>query len=855
MLVVAACVAQYREGRPKEHTTTVGVSPDVIPKRSPRVRNAAPEIPVMKTTLGGGVACGVVMDAGTNAPVKGAVISVASGTLEGAAREKREGGVRHAQTDEQGFWSLSDVARGQELPLSVTAEGYTSARGVVRGHPTCERRTPTTLQAGGVRLVGTVHDALGGVVADATVQLKSRGRAEPAAFLQAPIVALSDEDGMYRFSVAPGSYGVTTVAQGYATRRGLVEVADEETEYDVHLLPSGRIEGVDLDESTGATVAGARVYLAKAGRTPLAGTGGDAVSDGEGRFVLEGVAPGNHGLFASLGHRGTPNSVDISLALGELLDGVELRIAEQLYISGRVLDTAGTPAAGVSVMAAGKSSQGVSPTTGPDGEYFIGPLAPGDYLVNLLQSKSNVSDVGVANVSLRDRPATDVDLELHTRVTIRGTVEGGGASTRVDLEIDPQGVAPAEFTRVLGNSLLTTRCHGDGSFEIHDVVPGRMRVVATDPSGGSDSQTIDVAAEGETVVTLVLASQSEVSVTVVDEVGDPVPDVLLTFAQQDAFPVIRGGEVSMGPRIKTNAYGKGTNASFEAGSYTVGASLRGANVEIQEGGTVTIAPGVNELRIGIQSGLGDIYLQVVDGAGHPREGVVVDIATPTAALSAMTEDDGRVLFERAAAAGSTLRATANDPAGGASTSAVVTVGQESKLVLANGHRLKVDAKGFGGAQVTVAGSSYRQRRHVQSGAGAAVFGGLTTGEYRVSIVGDHGYGDSTVQIPGGDAVAPSMNRWSSVRGRVVRADGTPAPGMTVVVFNARGYSPDTDPVLSGNGNGIITAEDGTFTVPRCFPGETRIQFFGEGAATLFHTVSLEELAQEDVGDLRVPGGV
>ena len=53
---------------------------------------------------------------------------------------------------------------------------------------------------------------------------------------------------------------------------------------------------------------------------------------------------------------------------------------------------------------------------------------------------------------------------------------------------------------------------------------------------------------------------------------------------------------------------------------------------------------------------------------------------------------------------------------------------------------------------------------------------------------------------------------------------------------------------------MLTGEDGTFTVPRCFPGETRLQFFGEGAATLFHTVSVEELSHEDLGDLRIPGG-
>ena len=219
----------------------------------------------------------------------------------------------------------------------------------------------------------------------------------------------------------------------------------------------------------------------------------------------------------------------------------------------------------------------------------------------------------------------------------------------------------------------------------------------------------------------------------------------------------------MGPRIKTDARGQGLSASFHAGEYAVSASLRGAAIEILSGQTVAIAPGLNDLRIGIRSGLGDIALQVVDGAGHPREGVVVDVATPSAALSAMTEDDGWVVFERAAAEGADVRVKASDPVGGASSAATVTVGQHATLVLANGHRLTVDGKGFGRSEVTVAGAMYRQRRHTQVGAEMAAFGGLTPGEYRVSIVGEQGYGDAVVSVPGSDGVAPSMQRWSSLR--------------------------------------------------------------------------------------------
>ena len=158
------------------------------------------------------------------------------------------------------------------------------------------------------------------------------------AFARAPVMVSSDEEGRYEISVRPGTQVVTVHADGYAKSSNTVKVDKRGATYDVHLLPAGRIEGVVVDAESKQPVAGAVVILEAAGTGNLVGTGGDAVSDPDGRFVIEGVAPGLHEVRGIEGSRATSEEVRVALSLGEVVEDVTLELAPQLYVRGRVVD-------------------------------------------------------------------------------------------------------------------------------------------------------------------------------------------------------------------------------------------------------------------------------------------------------------------------------------------------------------------------------------------------------------------------------------------------------------------------------------------------------------------------------------
>jgi protocatechuate 3,4-dioxygenase beta subunit len=96
---------------------------------------------------------------------------------------------------------------------------------------------------------------------------------------------LTDRDGRYRLTLAPGSYVVSGEREDYVRATADLEVADLDRTLDLRLVPAGVVEGIVKDVASGAPVAGAKVEAsaarpgasaagAAAGRSPPTPAGG-----------------------------------------------------------------------------------------------------------------------------------------------------------------------------------------------------------------------------------------------------------------------------------------------------------------------------------------------------------------------------------------------------------------------------------------------------------------------------------------------------------------------------------------------------------------------------------------------------
>jgi hypothetical protein len=696
-----------------------------------------------------------------------------------------------------------------------------------------------------------LYDGLGGTIPGGVLQVKRLAADDTPAFARAPVMVSSDEEGRYEISVRPGTQVVTVHADGYAKSSNTVQVDKRGATYDVHLLPAGRIEGVVVDAESKQPVAGAVVSLENAGDAYLAGTGGDAVSDPDGRFVLEGVAPGLHDLRGAAGAQATSDAVRVALDLGEVVEDVTLELAPQLYVRGRVVDDQGAPVSGAMTQAMGPAGMAVGEPSDSEGRYFLGPIKPGTYMLTATREHSIAPDLVASSVTLGSSPVEDHDIVLTSRATVRGRVDGGGPTTvvRVDVALSS---SPAAAARQMGNTFLSVPCDDDGSFELRDVIPGPATIAAEDAVLGKAHVEVRVPAGGLDDVQLALAMRAGVHVQVEDIDGRPAAGVELVLTQQGAAPRVRAGAVFTGETLRTDGDGRASTGTLSPGRFSLSASQGGAPLKIQSDQVVALAEGWQELRVIVDANRGGVDVRTVDENGAPKEGIVVSVQTGAGSMTSMTDDDGVAAFEAVGAMGTKVAVSLSDPLGGAAVQKVATVGERLDVLMPVGQRLVVDITGFGRGFVEVDGVAGKQRRDYDEAQERTVFAGLVRGQYSIRVVGTEAYGSAVVTLPDQESVRPESHRWAQVQGRVLHADGTPASGLPVIVKGSEGFSPDTEITSVMKVGGSVTDQEGRFQVQRCFPGSTVLSFAGEGVFYKGSPITLEDGEQRALPDFLIP---
>jgi large repetitive protein len=319
-----------------------------------------------------------------------------------------------------------------------------------------------------------------------------------------------NETGAFVLDDVPaGTWSVVVTAKGYQESHvGSVVVEEGATKegVEVKVTAGGTLKGHVTDVKTGRAVPNATVTLA-----PAAGGGmmmvmnigglsgeGEYVTDADGRFEIEGLAPGKqkvtakHPDYAEASEtaevKESGGSVEIHLAGGGVLAGTVFSDARQPLVGADVtLAAAGESGFGRNMLGGGQAA-----VTDAAGRFRFDHLTAGRFSVTASMSGKSSTPVDV--VLQAGDSKEDVALQLAAGATIRGTISGVPDSWKSGMTVTANG--PEAY-------FASTRTGADARFELTGVPVGAITLRATggDMVSSSRSATKQVSvADGQTLV-------------------------------------------------------------------------------------------------------------------------------------------------------------------------------------------------------------------------------------------------------------------------------------------------------------------------------------------------------------------
>jgi len=379
------------------------------------------------------------------------------------ARVRLSSGTVRAQTtaDERGAFRFGPQAAGS-FGLEVQAMGFRALRKSGLALAGSVDLGALVLQPVSL-LAGRVRDETGEPVAGAAL-FAARG-GQSAGSTQA------DAAGRFSFAeIAPGPVRLTALAQGFLPE----EVADLEAGPDATavevILRRGAVLTGKVTLPSGEPAPGARVVLLDNGTQGLFATLGlpQTTADDEGRYRLEGVAPGERKVRATLSGL-LPDTVQAAVRAGT--NRLDLRLGSGAAASGRAVTTAGEPVPGAQIFLIPLGDQ-FSPgpaQTAADGSFSWQAVAAGTYR---LEAEVPGLTAPVSTLKVEDSPLAGLLVRFAPAGSLRGRILGLEPGEAEHLDV----VASAPERRDhLG------RVEPDGSYHIEDLAPGPWNVTATLP--------------------------------------------------------------------------------------------------------------------------------------------------------------------------------------------------------------------------------------------------------------------------------------------------------------------------------------------------------------------------------------
>jgi protocatechuate 3,4-dioxygenase beta subunit len=428
-------------------------------------------------------------------PVAGARVAAEVQSFSGLATvlsEKAWGGASSSLTDADGRFEVAAPVGIGKVRVVATAPGFRSDReiDIEVGGATPPTDIELKLGVGGT-IEGRVTDAAGAPVEGANVSWRRASDFPDNAMMQALIdlAATSEDrgrtttgaDGAYRLALVD-PYGSITLevhdARHVAAQINLVTVSEGKTSRQEVTLQSGLSITGRVSRSDGATPSNAWIEVHRVG---FDGKGRDASGDEsttapDGRFRVDGLESGKYQL---IGHAaGAADGKPVVVDAGA--EGVEIRLAALLAISGAVKFADGRPAVGAVVTTIPSERGKVLETrAGDDGAFRLDGLDPGDYELRAVAGPAVTDSAfvprGVGEVAAGE---SDVAVVVEAGATISGTVLG----------LDGAPIA-AGFVRCFADAdrgdtsrRVTVAAIRDGRFVLKGLTPGKY-VLSVDVRG------------------------------------------------------------------------------------------------------------------------------------------------------------------------------------------------------------------------------------------------------------------------------------------------------------------------------------------------------------------------------------
>jgi len=464
---------------------------------------------------------------------------LAGATVRAISRELRAGVGRPARvvTDADGRFDLGELTGSQltvvaEKPRLTSASQLVDLRDAAPAPPPDQLRL--VLHACDAALSGTVRDSSGGAIAKARVALPLGGGSE------------ADDDGRYELCIPVGDDHLVEVsADGYATASARIS-AYGRVQRDFQLVPEAIVAGRAIRADDKRPVAGAMIELT-ATRTDYHERALLAVADDDGRFRIEGAAPGRYQLHASADRLVTRDELDVFAEVGNE-EPVTAELTATLAIAGKVVEKGtGTPIGSARISVYGEHTIRHTPEafTGSDGTFEIDHVLPGNYGVAVRGHFADERKLTVGASELRG-----VVIEVERGGVIEGRVTASGK--------------PVDGARV-SSSYGVTESDAGGRFVLRGLPAGKLAVSAESKRLGAFTTGARLelgAGERRTGVELVLDLAGSIEGRVTDQRGAPVDGLVLDFS------LLRGSDV-------------GTATTDQTGRFKVGALSGGGDYVVR----------------------------------------------------------------------------------------------------------------------------------------------------------------------------------------------------------------------------------------------------------------------------------
>ena len=269
-----------------------------------------------------------------------------------------------------------------------------------------------------------------------------------------------------------------------------------------------------------------------------------ALSSADGRFRIESVAPGRYRLFAERTgylqageHHARSEGRSLSLAAGDELDDIVIRMQAAAVVSGRVTDADGEPLPNAQVTVLRQSyasghrqwEQVGGERTNDIGEYRVPGLDAGTYFIAVTPPPDFKALIDAAGKATKARdtaqPGSSYAITYYPNTLDRtqaapvqlhpgdqfpadfALVPAPSFAIRGSIGNLPKGASAGLFLQSRQLTLITSgaEVRPDGTFEIRDVAPGSYMLLAT-VSGGSvpltATQTVQITSENIEGLTL-----------------------------------------------------------------------------------------------------------------------------------------------------------------------------------------------------------------------------------------------------------------------------------------------------------------------------------------------------------------